>query len=432
MGMHALFTVLFAAGCAPSANDATLYLHDAPVTGATVAFDTLMPTQAYVEYGPTLAYGSSTPLSPETTEHEIAILGLHGDTTYHYRIVIEGAGEDIVGEDATFTTMPLPAELPTVEVDGGAASGAGYTLFPVSGGDPMTSTVLIVDEAGEIVWYYTLDGMVLSARPSRDGAAVNFQVSRPGVSGDDSAILRVALDGSEVRELTAHFAHHDFIELPDGTFLSIVTHNQQVGDTFIDGDSIIRTGFSTPTTTIWDAFESLPLVENDGWALSPADWTHANGLDYDEQHELIALSLFRQHQVHILSLDGQTQAILGEGGDFTFVNDPGFGPQHGPRFIEGGLQVFDNAGDGVSRVVQYAIDPDAGTLTPTLEYANPWGEQVMVLGDGLRLGNGAMLSTWGELGDVLTTSAEGQVVRRLHVSGGVGRVQTIADIYPAE
>lgn len=39
------------------------------------------------------------------------------------------------------------------------------------------------------------------------------------------------------------------------------------------------------TNPVWDAFEQVDLIPNDGWAMRsgdiPADWTHINGLAAD-------------------------------------------------------------------------------------------------------------------------------------------------------
>jgi hypothetical protein len=63
------------------------------------------------EYGPTIAYGESTPEQHLTGASgrpvSAAIAGLAPDTTYHYRLVANGS-ESTVGEDRTFTTAATP------------------------------------------------------------------------------------------------------------------------------------------------------------------------------------------------------------------------------------------------------------------------------------------------------------------------------------
>jgi len=70
------------------------------------------------EYGPTTAYGSTTPAweSP-ITENAIVkgqISGLTGGMTCHYRVKAQNAGGTTYSEDATFTPDPAPPGSPTV------------------------------------------------------------------------------------------------------------------------------------------------------------------------------------------------------------------------------------------------------------------------------------------------------------------------------
>jgi hypothetical protein len=75
------------------------------------------PTSYHFEYGPTTAYGTSTPVasagagdSPRTVS--AAIAGLTGATTYHYRLVADNAGGTNAGSDMTFTTANPPSDPP--------------------------------------------------------------------------------------------------------------------------------------------------------------------------------------------------------------------------------------------------------------------------------------------------------------------------------
>jgi streptogramin lyase len=71
-------------------------------------------TQYYFQYGPTAAYGSSTPSmdngAGDTSEPvEMALAGLAPGAEYHYRIVASSANGQSFGSDASFrTSAPLP------------------------------------------------------------------------------------------------------------------------------------------------------------------------------------------------------------------------------------------------------------------------------------------------------------------------------------
>lgn len=91
-------------------------------TAATVTWTTDEPADSQVEYGPTTAYGSSTPLSTSLTlSHSVALSGLTGGTTYHFRVKSKDAAANLAtSPDFTFTTLATcpcsvwsPATVPT-------------------------------------------------------------------------------------------------------------------------------------------------------------------------------------------------------------------------------------------------------------------------------------------------------------------------------
>jgi CSLREA domain-containing protein len=81
-------------------------------------------TTYHFEYGTSEDYGSRTPdavigTGVSTSQVSAAITGLTPAKTYHLRIVVDGAGGAVTGDDATFTTLPLS---PPVVTTGPAAA----------------------------------------------------------------------------------------------------------------------------------------------------------------------------------------------------------------------------------------------------------------------------------------------------------------------
>jgi hypothetical protein len=74
---------------------------------ASIAWNTNEPATSQVDYGPTVAYGSSTTLDPTlVTAHSQNLGGLISGTLYHYRVRSrDAAGNEAVGVDNTFTTL---------------------------------------------------------------------------------------------------------------------------------------------------------------------------------------------------------------------------------------------------------------------------------------------------------------------------------------
>jgi DNA-binding beta-propeller fold protein YncE len=68
----------------------------------------------HFEYGPTTAYGVSTPetvliAGTEEVPVSVAALALTTGTEYHFRVVATTNGQTVTGDDATFTTIPVAA-----------------------------------------------------------------------------------------------------------------------------------------------------------------------------------------------------------------------------------------------------------------------------------------------------------------------------------
>lgn len=87
-------------------------------TSVLLNFSTDVATHAFVEYGTSTSYGSSTIDDPVRfyTEHAIQLTGLSANTLYHFRVNANDGTNSTQGSDQTFTT---------------ASSGATCTALPV-------------------------------------------------------------------------------------------------------------------------------------------------------------------------------------------------------------------------------------------------------------------------------------------------------------
>lgn len=406
---------------------------DTVSTVVSVSWSTTEESTGFVEYGPTEAYGYATPTDPAATEHTVALLGLTAETEVHYRLVADrGAGES-VGSDQVIVTGSLPSSLPGLIVTSNDdALSPAFTLFPFY--DPIghSSTVFILNAAGSIVWYLQLDGIVFQTVRSADGRSVVVVDEQ-----DDDALSTldvVPLDGGEAVYLSAPGAHHDVISLPeDQGYAFIATLLRDVDGLEVAGDILNEVTPAGDITELWNAFDEMEVVENNGWAQSPADWTHANGVAYDVDQDLYLLSLYRQEVIlGIERTSRETLWTLGATGDYTFVGDVGFAPQHAPEFTDGGLVLFDNAYQSpASRVVAYTLDETAMTATLDWSLSSPYGESVVVMGSGAALPGGGVMSTWGEACHVLTTNEAGAVVRDVSVDqvGVIGSFEAFSSFY---
>jgi hypothetical protein len=101
-------------------------------TDASIGWTTDENADTLVEYGPTSAYGASTPLNTTlTTAHSAALSGLTAGTVYHYRVKSkDAAGNLATSADAAFTTLAASAPVSCIN---SAGSWANAALAPQTG-----------------------------------------------------------------------------------------------------------------------------------------------------------------------------------------------------------------------------------------------------------------------------------------------------------
>ena len=399
----------------PVTVDATWALASAMPTVVTVSWDAdAAGPGAVVDYGPTDAYGGVASSSLAGTTGEATIYGLAPSTPYHFRVL----GPDGRSADATLETGAAPTDLKgMVQTDSDGSAWPGFILTSVFDKAHGDSEIHIFDPQLQPVWWRTVKAAFVPAvRLGRDGASVLY-LSFLGIGGEQSEIVRVGLDGREIQRTPAPYAHHDFVELPDGELAYLASEVRAWGDWTLVGDELRVADPKGGTRVIWCAFDSLPPVETPAWSEpSPnplgVDWTHANGLAHDEARDRWFISAYALGA--ILQVDGASGSVLGQLGgpdsDYTFVRDSGFGPQHSPEVTPGGILLFDN-GDmqHPSRAVEYTLDEAAHTATLAQALYPPSHAITGTLGDADRLPDGDTLTAWGDAGEVILFRADGGV-----------------------
>lgn len=391
-------------------------------TLARVSASSPTPSRAWVEYGEDTGYGKITPMSAVGTLHEIPIVGLKPDTTWHYRVIYSLAGELVASEDATFDTGPLPTWIPAHEVTGGPVDD--YTVLSWWSVNDMDGVAMIADPDGEIVWYQRANQLAQSVRLSTDGTALVYL--DVGIGRDALAeLVRAPLDGSPSTRVSVPFAHHDFIERSDGSFGYLSSELRQVDGVDVLGDSV-WTWSAGQSTEVWNAFESLEIVENAGFGQRPIDWTHANGLAWRDADRTWVVSLYWDQK--LLSFDeqgAQRWTFGGTGSDWRLTEDAFAGPQHSPRWRSNDLTIFDNANDReCSRLAQYTFDPNVGRAALVWSWEPEDALSVRLMGDVQRLNDGSAVSAWAEAEQVRWIRADNTEWMRITFDGDglVGKV----------
>ena len=137
---------------------------------ATVTWTTNVASNSSVEYGPTISYGSSSPVDPTLgTGHSVTLNGLSGGTTYHYRVHSADAdSNEGVSGDFTFGTASTACNPPVTSPIACENSKTG---------DPATAWDIPSHDAGDP----SIQGFATDISYNR-GQTVRFKISTPTIA----------------------------------------------------------------------------------------------------------------------------------------------------------------------------------------------------------------------------------------------------------
>lgn len=391
-------------------------------------------SDAWVEYGADESYGGRAPVRSDNP-NESLILGLTADTPIHFRVGATVDGTTHYSDDETITTGSLPDGFMSYSIDPIVpdAPWGSYMLTTIYNTGEGVSNLIIMNQAGEKVWYLPpVEGFVPAARFSADGEAILY-ILYPSVFDSESAkIYRMSLDGETTSSVDAPYCHHDFVEMPDGSYTCLQETFRTIDNWDLVGDKLTNITLDGTMTTLWDAFEEITPVETPDWPnqITPegVDWTHANGMWFDEASDAYYVSFYHFMEVRKLTATNtHTEWILGgEDSDFSFAG-PRFGPQHAPMIVGGNVYVFSNSDQTEeSSVMGYSLDEGAHRATNILQYFNPDHRHANVMGDADLLENGYMLSAWGDVGQIVVYDPDGAPVWHLTTDMPAVTCQTYA------
>jgi hypothetical protein len=385
-------------------------------TVATVTWTTSEPGNGHVEYGPTTALGSATPMTDASaTEHSQLLLGLTTDTVYYYRVVTEGGG---ASEVQSIRTGYPPVGVPQIEVVGDGHDQFVLTTFLAS------AAVIVLNPEGKIVWYMKDDGgmQLVRARLSLDGKSILYNAAR--VSGEpspDSKIVRVSLDGTQKSSVVVPYLAHDFVELPDGTLAAIVVKPETVGGAEIKSNAIVEITPGGTPTEVWSALDCFdPMVDTSDEPMQ--GWTLANALDYDAADDVYYFGSRGLSNISRIPRGSRTcEWVLGaKGSTLEFAaGSATFLHQHQFEVNGNRLLVHDNDGVmGASRILEYDLDLTAGTATEVWSFTSDPPVYTPVLGEPIRLDNGDTFIDWSYAGQLERVTEQGDTTWKLNTKAG--------------
>ncbi len=154
---------------------------------AQVTFETNRPTTVALLFDDgDRTWTSDLGLSSQT-RHVVPVLGMRPGRTHQVRVVVtDQDGLTATSELLAITTDPLPELFPPIDVriSEPERMEPGVTVFslsyrPEGGGGGNVGLAVAVDEAGEVVWYYTTDHGVRDIR-QLDNGHIQYLSRNPG------------------------------------------------------------------------------------------------------------------------------------------------------------------------------------------------------------------------------------------------------------
>lgn len=420
-----------------------------------------------VEYGP-----------DQSPANGLPIVGMRANRDYRFTISIsDSSGATSSPQELSHRSPQLPDRpdlMPRIvtETLDPRAMANGFTLFnprrriPIQVEDAISASsefnenlgmLIVVDDAGEVVWYYHGDSRITDYRPIANGN-IAFITS-------DNRLIEIDLLGNTVASwyakdrpqgktakaipVDSETFHHSFQEYPNGDFLILGTEIRELPNYYtsetnpdaarktqkVVGDTVMRFTRQGEVVWKWNAFEHLDpyqigyLSFSSYWVRrgfpDTVDWSHANGVRIidDGQSFLVNFRLISG----IAKVDVASQAIQW----FAISEPDSLGPEvagralklpkdqswfwmpHAPWITERGtLLIFNNdnfgarpfgdfkaPGDIRSRAEEYALDEETMSLSKVWESRFP-GEQPMrswAMGSVQPLSNGNTLVGYGLL-----------------------------------
>lgn len=386
---------------------------------------------ARVEFGPDTSYGHEATSTTSGGAGEALLLGSKPNTEVHLRVVAETDDDTYTSDDFTITTGPAPAALPNLEVTStGDDHWSGYLVT----GIVASAWSVILDEDGDYVWWHEASGApdgthggpdgggnggVVLGRTAlaRDGSGVWYTFNN--IEAEEQVTLHhVTWDGATVTQVPAPYAHHEFVELPDGTIAYPAYDPQNVDGLRILGDRIMELAPDGTEREVWNAWDHLEF-DADDVQTRPNDWPHLNAIDYLPDLDAYLVGFLSLGSLCLVDrTTGETLLTVGgEGSDYGFGEAGGtLDTQHQFEWLDGELLVFVNGGmqaGSESRAQQFVLDDATGIAEETWSYWPSPSLNTTNLGDVDRLASGNTLVTFSTSGQVHEVTPDGTVVWKL-------------------
>ena len=360
------------------------------------------PTTVEVEI-----YGQSYIYKLEKGHQELPILGLRANKDNKVNLCISYEDGVCVRSSLSVQTAILPESYPKIEVKASNKGKMEAGLFSLSlgrseGVKTIEALYSIIDELGEVRWFYT--GMTAHVfRKLKNGNLIVDAPISSGICGAYTSAGFIEMDF--LGHIKAFYKlpnglHHDVYELPNGNFLAITQGEETKQDVLVEIDRKSRSIIKE-----WNFREILDqnrqTVIDKVSVNHPLDWLHLNAIVYDERDDSIVAT--SRNQSCMLKFDKSTSKI-----HWIIAPKEGWNERLNPYVLEavdkgslgwaphtpvlgkeGTVLMFDNgnfrsydidkalhAYENFSRGIEYSLDLETGTFKKVWSYGEERGNSL--------------------------------------------------------
>ena len=401
-----------------------------------------------------------TALTAKAKEHDIRLLLLDPNSTYHYQLVIDKL-VDISSKEMTFKTREQSPWLvhPWVRED------QPHDSATLSGGMVMLCNarlpgyIAMVDGKGAVKWYWQVDDIgvraatltprgtilamlrppmrdVIDDTPKEEADSLR-QMEKPirrgalGFAGG-TAVAEIDLTGKMLWRINMDtvdggkhkIIHHD-VRMDNNGNIVLLTRNQKifdmtkVGGNGIDtlgGDGILVMDNKGKKIWEWDVWNEWDTDHDPFLKEFAYDRFHMNSLNFDKDSNYLVSVAIEDQIWKVNKETGKIMWKLGKNGNFIMDSAYNFSFQHSVHINPyGDLMVFDNSlWKKRSGAVSFRLDTVKWAATPQIHAMLPPSKYTSRMGSAYVLPNENLLQCSSKTGAVMVTDQNGKILWQLN------------------
>jgi hypothetical protein len=229
----------------------------------------------------------------------------------------------------------------------GTSDTSGVYSTVVSGEE---KGLAIWNSQGELLWSLDLsdqENTPIQSHFSPNQGTITYNLFADDHAEPEGELITVNLLGEEVSRIDTPYQHHAFVPIDSSTFayLSLdVQMTEEFGSVVGDQIILINNNNQQKLFSCWDHFEVAPTpVWNLPFYPQGKDWTHASGLTYNSEEEILTLSLMGLQAILNIDLSGNiTNVFGGDNIDSTthYISDPPLVRPHGAKWLNQKMYIF--------------------------------------------------------------------------------------------